>query len=154
MRKSVIALLLVVFVLFSLTYAATVADLDLKALSFDELVALRDQVMDEMLTREEWNEVSVPAGVYEIGVDIPEGRWTITADPNGYFMVQLGKGINETYTDFSGDLADYKTLVGTNSFAYDSSSTTSVTWNLSKGYFVILDGPTTWTKAVRPSLGF
>lgn len=154
MRKLLAALLLIVIMIFSSTYAATTFGIDLAGLSFDELLALRDQIMNELVTRAEWDNVLIPAGTYEIGVDIPEGKWTISAEPNGYFIVKIGNGINETYTDFSGDLIDYKLLTGKNSVFYDSSSTTSVTWNFSKGHFFISDGPTIWTKAVRPAFNF
>ena len=39
---------------------AALAGVDLTALSFDELAALRDQAQLEMMKRKEWQEVTVP----------------------------------------------------------------------------------------------
>ena len=54
-----------------------------------ELIELRSQIQLAMWKSEEWQEVEVPQGVYRIGVDIPAGKWTITAaceqDPNVYY---------------------------------------------------------------------
>ena len=57
---------------------AASADLpDLSGLTYDELVELRDRINLAMWNSQEWQEVTVPAGVWEVGVDIPEGHWTI-----------------------------------------------------------------------------
>ena len=154
MSKFVRTLLLVLVMLFSI-HCAAAENLDLSAMAFDELVALRNRVTDEMLTREEWNGVLVPAGTYEIGVDIPEGMWTISAEPTSSVIVKLGSGINETYTDFpDGGYITYVHLVGEQYRRYDISDTVNTTWNMAKGHYIISDGPTLWTRAVRPSLGF
>ena len=58
------------------------ADVDLSGLTFEELVTLRAKVQSEMMTHDEWQEVTVPAGVYKIGVDIPAGHWHITPVPS------------------------------------------------------------------------
>ena len=114
-----------------------------------------DRITDEMINRDEWEGVLVPAGVYEIGVDIPEGKWTISAEPTSNVIVKLGSGIDETYTDFpDGGYITYEHLIGEQHRRYDISDTVSVTWNLSKGHYIISNGPTIWTHAIRPSLGF
>lgn len=58
---------------------------DFSLLSFDELCELRAVLTGLIWASEDWQEVTVPAGVYEIGVDIPSGRWTITASDHGYW---------------------------------------------------------------------
>lgn len=50
---------------------------DLSGLSFDELAALSAQCQAEMMTRDEWQEVTVPQGNYRVGVDIPAGKWLV-----------------------------------------------------------------------------
>ena len=54
------------------------ADIDLTSLTFAELVDLRNKCLTEMTKRDEWQEVTVPVGVWKIGEDIPAGHWNIT----------------------------------------------------------------------------
>ncbi|MBQ9464322.1 MAG: hypothetical protein IJU67_03490 [Lachnospiraceae bacterium] len=68
---------IVLLTLALLLMLPAIADVDLSGLSFDELAALRDRCQLEMMAREEWQEVTVPAGIYKIGRDIPAGHWTI-----------------------------------------------------------------------------
>lgn len=154
MRKAVIGILLLVVVICSSTYAAPTVDVDLTSLSFDELLAFRDQIMDEIIARDEWDNVLIPAGAYEIGVDIPKGTWTITAEPYSDPYVNIGNGINDTLTDFADGCIEWAHLTGVYNSHYDSSDRESVTWNFSEGQYFISDGPTIWTKAVRPAFSF
>lgn len=68
---------LAVLFLLCLAIPAAAESVDLDSLSFQELAALRDRIQLEMMQRGEWQEVTVPQGVYKIGDDIPEGTWTI-----------------------------------------------------------------------------
>lgn len=52
-------------------------DFDLSGMSYEELVALKDRINLAMWQSEEWQEVIVPQGLYEVGKDIPAGHWTI-----------------------------------------------------------------------------
>ena len=65
----------------SLPLAAS-ADVDLSGLSFDELIALRDKINLAIWNSQEWQEVTVPIGVWKIGEDIPVGKWTIRMADN------------------------------------------------------------------------
>ena len=153
MKCKLTAILLLVVLLVSCTYAGA-DDVDLSAMSYEELEALRNRITDEMLTRPEWESILVPAGVYEIGVDIPEGTWTITAEEYSDPYVNIGEGVNDTLTDFAGDCISWAHLTGIYNSHYDSSDTVSVTWKFSIGHYFISDGPTIFTRAIRPSLGF
>ena len=81
-------LLAVALVLCLLMPCAVAESIDLSGLSFAELAALRDRCQAEMMKRKKWEEVVVPVGVYEVGIDIPEGHWTIT----GYSGSRYGWG--------------------------------------------------------------
>lgn len=71
--------LLILFLLLVLLAGSAAADpIDLSDMSFDELVALRDQLNLAIWNSQEWQEVTVPAGVYRIGKDIPAGHWSVT----------------------------------------------------------------------------
>ena len=93
--KKLLALILAVALILP---AAALADLpDISGLSYDELVQLKDKINLAMWNCEEWQEVTVPEGVWEIGKDIPEGHWTIV--PADDLLVYL------VYTDI---LDEYK----------------------------------------------
>ena len=71
--KKICALVLALLLIQSAALAA-----DLSGMSFDELLALRDQVQRELISRPEWKEVTVPPGEYTIGIDIPAGVYSIS----------------------------------------------------------------------------
>ena len=72
---------------------SAVAEFDLSGLTFEELVALQQQVQLAMWETDGWQEVEVPAGVYEIGVDIPAGRWSLVA--TGWTGVTYSSALDE-----------------------------------------------------------
>lgn len=78
--KKIIACLLVILSLISmgaLSESATPAGVDLSGMSFDELIALKDQINLAIWNSEEWQEVTVPQGRWIVGEDIPAGKWTV-----------------------------------------------------------------------------
>ena len=83
----------------------SLADLpDLSGLSFDELVQLRDQINLAMWNSEKWQQVIVPKGVYEIGVDIPEGYWTMTPNYSENVVIYIYcDQLDETRSTFGDD---------------------------------------------------
>ena len=56
------------------------AEVDVKALSTDELIKLRASIVDELMARGEMKSANVPAGEYTVGEDIPAGSYSITTD--------------------------------------------------------------------------
>lgn len=60
-----------------------VSTFDLSELSFDELAELSKRCQAEMMTRDEWQEVTVPQGNYRVGVDIPAGKWVVRCADTG-----------------------------------------------------------------------
>ena len=74
---------------------------DLSGMTLAELEDLRKAVCSEILSRSKWESVTVPAGFYVIGEDIPAGHWTIRYnDP--YAVVIYFTKANET-----GRVPDY-----------------------------------------------
>ena len=90
--KKVFCVLIVLAVLMGVAWAE---GFDLSALSFQELAALRDRAQLEMFSRAEWQEVTVPQGVYQVGVQIPAGTWTVTCKEGYYTNVDWGEFLNE-----------------------------------------------------------
>ena len=56
------------------------AEVDVKALSTEELLALRVSIVDELMARGEMKSANVPAGEYVVDEDIPAGSYSITTD--------------------------------------------------------------------------
>lgn len=56
------------------------AEVDVKSLSTEELLALRVSIVDELMARGEMKSAKVPAGEYIVGEDIPAGSYSITTD--------------------------------------------------------------------------
>lgn len=57
--------------------ALCTAEVDLSALSFDELNALSAQITAEVMSRPEWEGTRIPAGQWIIGQHIPAGFYSI-----------------------------------------------------------------------------
>lgn len=74
--KKIISLVLVLL----LFPALAMAEINLSSMTNDELIQLKTQILDELLTRSEIKEVNVPAGEYTVGEDIPAGSYTVYAD--------------------------------------------------------------------------
>ena len=80
--------------------AFSLADIpDISGLTFDELVQLREQLNYAIWTSEDFQMVYIPAGLWEIGKDIPAGHWTIEPAYNIYAHVWYGDKINDSHTD-------------------------------------------------------
>lgn len=92
MRK-LFALVLVVLMMFC--SVATAESIDLTALTFEELIALRQEIDLLIFSSDEYKEVAVPAGDYVVGEDIPAGTYSL--DSEGYGMISV-------YSDASKDI--------------------------------------------------
>ena len=93
--KKLICLLLIIC-LFPVIAAAD--SLDLSDLSYDQLVALQHYITMEIMKRPEWKEVNVPAGKWIVGVDIPEGEYSIKPYNGGAYITIIDtKGEYVTY---------------------------------------------------------
>ena len=77
--KKLFALLLILL----LIPCAFAESIDLSGLSFEELAALRDRCQSEMMTRNEWQQVTVPQGLWQVGAQIPAGTWTVRCADRG-----------------------------------------------------------------------
>ena len=79
--KKIYALILAAVILLAIPTVAFATsgklDIDLSKLSYEELVELKDQINLAIWQSKEWEEVEVPQGIWEVGKDIPEGKWTI-----------------------------------------------------------------------------
>ena len=110
-------LLTLVVILFSCCTLAEV-NVDLSELSFEELIDLREAINLALWNTEEWQEVIVPKGVYEIGVDIPAGTWSITAYDGQMIIVTLGNSYDNDKRQMS-DYVEMESVYSPNAKTYD-----------------------------------
>ena len=59
----------------------TFTDINLSGMSYEELVALKDQINLAIWKSGKWQEVEIPQGVWKVGEDIPAGKWTVKCAP-------------------------------------------------------------------------
>ena len=105
-------LITIVLILALLLPAAASADVpDVSGLSFDELISLRGAVMRAMWASDEWQSVKVPGGVYQIGVDIPEGHWTIQTPSHSLVYIYYGTQLTEPGTEVEFSSSLYNTVI-------------------------------------------
>lgn len=91
MKKVVMLVLVLVMV-----GAVALAEVDLSGMTFDELVELRKQVDQAIWASDGWQSVQVPGGDYDVGVDIPAGRWTLTGVTSfSYFQVYKSRDLKD-----------------------------------------------------------
>ena len=147
--------IILAFVLLIPLAPAAFADWDLSGLSFDDLVALRDQALRAMWDSADWQEVTVPQGLYKGGSDIPAGKWTIKAPAGGYTVVKIGSQVDENGTDvdFHGDS---KAICGENYTGYAPSSACGF-WSVDlreDQYVSVKNGDAVFTPYTGNELGF
>ncbi|MBR3333137.1 MAG: hypothetical protein IKG23_02495 [Clostridia bacterium] len=63
--------------------------LDLSTYSFDNLITLKNKLNLSIWNSYSWDRIIVPAELYQIGSDIPEGKWTISS-PENYTRIAYG----------------------------------------------------------------
>lgn len=87
--KKVLGLLLAVVMSIGIAGTCFAADVDLKSMSIEELIALRDEVIAEI--NEKVNPVDdvIGAGVFVVGTDIKEGIFNLTVISDTFGAVKL-----------------------------------------------------------------
>ena len=153
------ALLLLLTLLF-LTGTATATTIDLSGMSYAELVALKDQINLAMWNSQEWQEVTVPQGVWLVGEDIPAGHWTVKCAPGcKYTSVEWGE-----YLSDSGEYIRWKGRYSASNFVYNPESTyyragedlAEYSFIVKEGEYIVIDrAPAIFSPYVgKPNLGF
>ena len=154
--KKLICMIAAVITLFAST---AFADVDLSGMTYDELVALKNQINLAMWQCEEWQEVTVPQGVWQVGVDIPAGQWTVTAHP-GTSMIEIswGEKLSESGSSiaWSGRNSCYNLVCNPETMNYDVNYSYQYSFEVRDGdYIVITYGAAVFTPYVgKPSLNF
>ena len=154
-----VALLLIVPSAFADPLVTTAGSIDLSGLSYNELVALKDRINLAIWESDEWQEVTVPQGVWEVGVDIPEGHWTIKTEASSCYIT-ITDALDASGKDddiWNGDLYYAESIKSSKNMFFDAENDrTEIDVELLKGMYVIIDyGSAIFTPyAGKPSLGF
>lgn len=117
----------------------------------------KDAAILQIIDSSKQKTVTVPQGVYEIGVDIPEGHWDIAAAPGQFSQVFWGKELDEGKKNIKYSTYLYQgSLVSETSISYDPGDTTSVDLELVEStYLIVKHGEVVFTPySGKPSLGF
>lgn len=93
--KKILVMILAVCLLIPI--AAADDGFDLSSLSFEQLLDLKQKVTAEIVSRPEWKAVTVPAGEWIIGVDIPAGYYSMSAEG---LAITEAKPAGSEYFDF------------------------------------------------------
>lgn len=132
----------VVFVsVISTAFAQDVNSLDLHQYSFEELAALRESAMREMMARYEWQEVVVPAGTYQVGKHIPAGHWVITSPARNYCYVTIGYSLKDNGKEIPYGCSGYyhTTLCGADSGVADRGYSSFIDLDLKEGMYIYIE---------------
>ena len=142
--------------------SAVISEVDLSGMSFDDLISLRQQVNLALFNSDGWQSVEVPAGFYQIGVDIPAGHWTITPAPENRFNLCYADKANASLSDigpgwdsingWNGILSTKKNKDGS---WKDSEYPHSLDLLMVDGWYIRFSGTAIFTPYVgKPDLGF
>lgn len=151
--------ILFVFILCIAPFASA-DSFDLSGFSYDDLVALKNQINLAIWNSHEWQEVTVPQGVWKVGEDIPAGHWTVKCAPEWRSTnVEWGE-----YLDDAGEDIRWKGRYSWGNRVYNPShkyfdigdGITEYSFEARNGeYIVIKNAPAVFTPyAGKPSLGF
>ena len=157
--KKLLCILSALAIALSLAVPAAAENIDLTALSWEELLELKEKITLEQMSRDEWQEVEVQQGVYVVGEDIPAGKWTIKSFGNGRWsniaigskLSENGNGLDiwENYTSYYIYNPDHRN--------FEEGDCTEVTITLQEGYYVEIENygnPVLFCTPTGNSFGF
>lgn len=93
--KKLTALALILLLALSLPSISR-AENKYEGYTFEQLQVEYLAILEAMWKTNEWQEVEVPAGVYQVGVEIPAGEWTLSSYDS--FLVIIGTKLDATKT--------------------------------------------------------
>ncbi len=154
--KRFFALFLVLLSFTGTVYADTI---DLSGMTYEELVSLKEKINLAIWESQEWQEVTVPQGVWKVGEDIPAGHWTIKAAGGMFTFITIGTILDETKRDISYDGIRIAERIDFPYSTYDydpMESLTEADFELQDGMYIVIDyASAIFTPyAGKPSLGF
>lgn len=153
MKKFIILLLSLALVVCS----AAADSIDLSGMTYEDLIALRDQINLAIWNCQEWQEVTVPEGIWIVGQDIPAGHWSIrVAAENDYLYVSCFDLLNEVEkSPARGSRLVQQDIASPGYSAFGEITLESTDLILEDGWFFKCTGAVIFTPyAGKPDLGF
>lgn len=152
--------------LFSVSTFASAETIDLSGLSYDELVVLKERINLAIWQSEEWQEVTVPQGVWVVGKDIPAGTWTVRCADigrNTFRMDECYFSWGEHLTESGRSISlkgrhDIVSIYNPNHAVYKEGLLTEYTFTVQDGDYIVIHDA--YNKAIftpytgKPDLGF
>ena len=156
MKKLIAMLLIMALAIPSLSLAGIP---DISDLNYEELLQLKELINLAMWNSQEWQKVLVPKGVWEIGVDIPEGYWTMTPNGSHTGMYLYCDMLDSTKAKASDDCdvwdAYYVSTEKSGNKWKDSELLHGLSLDMASGMYIIIPCDTYFTPyAGKPDLGF
>ena len=155
--KKTACLVLALILLIPCAFAESI---DLSGLTFEELAALRDRILLEMMSRDDWQEVTVPQGVWKVGESIPAGTWTVKCLPKQRAIISWGDALEENGEDidlwkctrYSYCNVIYSTTYG----IYTEGDQTEYTFTVQDGDYIVISYSSVifMPYTGKPNLGF
>ena len=138
-----------------LAFSAAADPVILSGMSFDELVALRDQLNLAIWNSQEWQEVTVPAGVWIVGEDIPAGRWIIKPTDRNIAYIIYCEALDDTGYSYKSRSKHFsKTIISETHHQHDDSYN-FLDLEMVDRWFFITDSTVIFTPYTgKPDLGF
>lgn len=130
---------------------------DISDLSYDELVALRESINLAIWNSQEWQEVTVPPGLWKIGEDIPAGHWTIRLGVNhGYAYVWYFEEPDEFGKPFAQMTKHASRAIATEDWnAFNEEYIHEIDFDMKDGWYFYCENTTVFTPySGKPDLGF
>lgn len=121
--------------------------------TWNELLIIQSRLTDVMWESEEWEQIRIPAGIYEIGVHIPGRRWHMLAHEGDTSTIKMGATLDASGT---GVVYPYTSeQISINDPNYPDVTLTSVSWDLKDGMYISISGsPVIFVPSRESSLGF
>lgn len=145
----------VLLLIFIFTSACAYSEIDLSGMTYSELVDLKDKINLAIWQSADWQQVTVPQGIYKVGEDIPAGHWTISAAEGARAYIYCGTEMDNTYVD--GEYLSALELISPSSVYYEKNqSRLSIDVELEEGWLIQIDiGAVVFTPySGKPDLGF
>lgn len=152
--KKLLSMVLALILAGFLVLTACAESVDLSALTWEELLELKARITLEQLTRDEWQEVEVPQGVYVVGEDIPAGKWTVKCKKGNSCYFEYGEVLSDDGHSIKSE--------GTYDWVYlykeagEDGKQTEYTFEAKEGSYIVIErSPVTFTPFTgKPDLGF
>lgn len=148
--KRLLALILSMIALFTTT---AFAEIDLSGMSFEELVKLQNKINAAIWASDGWQSVTVPAGIYKIGEEIPSGKWVIKAVDGTTTYISIGNNLAKG--SFEIDYPKSYTQITSPSDSYSKyNKIDQLVVTLTSGYIHIENSPAVFEPYVGNSFSF